>query len=235
MLYSVMEKHTFGMLLKEAVKDKKVSINKLSKMTGISRQYLSLIINGAEHEVSIPKRLAIAHALGISSKVALGLEDSEYEAGKILTERVEEMLRMSVKVLSGTVSRAMEIPLIGRVPAGYPLPSLQEALGKISVPVSQLGTAKDTKGLFALIVTGESLIGDQIYPGFHVVVNPDDKDITPKKIYLVCIDNAVTIKHVSLRDGRPVLESSNEEYKEQFPDQLEIIGRVVWTGVGREL
>jgi len=54
------------------------------------------------------------------------------------------------------------------------------------------------------------------------------------KIYLVRVDNAVTIKKIALQDGRFVLRSSNEKYPDMTPSEGEILGRVVWDGIGRE-
>jgi len=39
--------------------------------------------------------------------------------------------------------------LLGYVPAGYPLPNEEEALGKIKIPKDQLGAARDAKHLYA--------------------------------------------------------------------------------------
>ena len=67
-----------------------------------------------------------------------------------------------------------------------------------------------------------------------VIINPNDKTIVQVKIYLVRIENEVTIKHVVVRDGRPVLKSSNGNYRELVPDQVEIMGRVILSGNWKE-
>jgi SOS-response transcriptional repressor LexA len=216
------------------MKAKKLSAKKLSEISGVSRQYIGLIIKESGHEVSISKRLALAKALDIPDDVVLGLENKEYDAGKLIAERMGEMLKTAAKDVSGTISEIAEVALLGYVPAGYPLPNEEEALGKIKIPKDQLGAARDAKHLYALVVSGDSLIGDEIYPGFHVVINPDDKDLVLGKIYLVRVDNAVTIKKIALQDGRFVLRSSNEKYPDMTPSEGEILGRVVWDGIGRE-
>jgi SOS-response transcriptional repressor LexA len=228
-----MEK-TLGQIILDAMKAKKLSAKKLSAVSGVSRQYIGLIIKESGHEVSISKRLALAKALDIPDDVVLGLENKEYDAGKLIAERMGEMLKTAAKDVSGTISEIAEVALLGYVPAGYPLPNEEEALGKIKIPKDQLGAARDAKHLYALVVSGDSLIGDEIYPGFHVVINPDDKDLVLGKIYLVRVDNAVTIKKIALQDGRFVLRSSNEKYPDMTPSEGEILGRVVWDGIGRE-
>jgi SOS-response transcriptional repressor LexA len=228
-----MEK-TLGQIILDAMKAKRLSAKKLSEISGVSRQYIGLIIKDSGHEVSISKRLALAKVLDIPNDVVLGLENKEYDAGKLIAERMGEMLKIAAKDVSGTISEIAEVVLLGYVPAGYPLPNEEERLGKIKIPKDQLGSARDAKRLYALVVSGDSLIGDEIYPGFHVVINPDDKDLVLGKIYLVRVDNAVTIKKIALQDGRFVLRSSNEKYPDMTPSEGEILGRVVWDGIGRE-
>jgi len=233
MFYSTMEK-TLGQIILDAMKAKKLSAKKLSEISGVSRQYIGLIIKDSGHEVSISKRLALAKVLDIPNDVVLGLENKEYDAGKLIAERMGEMLKTAAKDVSGTISEIAEVALLGYVPAGYPLPNEEEGLGKIKIPKDQLGSARDARHLYALVVSGDSLIGDEIYPGFHVVINPDDKDLVLDKIYLVRVDNAVTIKKIAVKDGWFVLRSSNDKYPDMTPSEGEILGRVVWDGIGRE-
>jgi SOS-response transcriptional repressor LexA len=228
-----MEK-TLGQIILDAMKAKKLSAKKLSEISGVSRQYIGLIIKDSGHEVSISKRLALAKVLDIPDDVVLGLENKEYDAGKLIAERMGEMLKIAAKDVSGTISEIAEVVLLGYVPAGYPLPNEEEGLGKIKIPKDQLGSARDARHLYALVVSGDSLIGDEIYPGFHVVINPDDKDLVLDKIYLVRVDNAVTIKKIAVKDGWFVLRSSNDKYPDMTPSEGEILGRVVWDGIGRE-
>ena len=228
-----MEK-TLGQIILDAMKAKKLSAKKLSEISGVSRQYIGSIIKDSGHEVSISKRLALAKVLDIPDDVVLGLENKEYDAGKLIAERMGEMLKIAAKDVSGTISEIAEVVLLGYVPAGYPLPNEEERLGKIKIPKDQLGSARDAKHLYALVVSGDSLIGDEIYPGFHVVINPDDKDLVLDKIYLVRVDNAVTIKKIAVKDGWFVLRSSNDKYPDMTPSEGEILGRVVWDGIGRE-
>ena len=227
-----MEK-TLGQIILDAMKAKRLSAKKLSEISGVSRQYIGLIIKDSGHEVSISKRLALAKVLDIPNDVVLGLENKEYDAGKLIAERMGEMLKIAAKDVSGTISEIAEVVLLGYVPAGYPLPNEEEGLGKIKIPKDQLGSARDARHLYALVVSGDSLIGDEIYPGFHVVINPDDKDLVLDKIYLVRVDNAVTIKKIAVKDGWFVLRSSNDKYPDMTPSEGEILGRVVWDGIGR--
>jgi repressor LexA len=161
-------------------------------------------------------------------------ESKEYEATKLFTERIEEMLRTAAKGVSNTIGELVELPVLGYVPAGYPLPNEQEAVGKILIPKNSLGSSKDAKELFALIIDGDSMIGDGIQSGDKVIINPHDVGVINGKIYLVRIENEVAIKHVVDRDDRYILSSSNPKYPELSPDQLEILGRVILSGNWKE-
>lgn len=235
MFYTMAEK-MLGQIIKEARKKADLSQEKLAELVGVSRQYIGKLEAGEEHDVSTAKRKAISKVLKIPIKQILDIEDTEYEASKLITERMEEMLRTAAKDVSSQVSGVRATKLLGYVPAGYPLPNEQQALGTVLVPMDQLGSAKYAKNLFALIVSGDSLIGDKIYSGFHVVIDPDDREVTTQdKIYLVRVDNEVTIKHVEMKDDRPILHATNGAYKDMMPNNLEILGRVVWKGYGEGL
>jgi len=69
-------------------------------------------------------------------------------------------------------------------------------------------------------------------PDDIIIIDRDDKTITPKGIYAVRIDDECTVKRVQQADDHLVLIPENSEYKVQLinlrtnPDP--IIGRVIW-------
>jgi len=69
-------------------------------------------------------------------------------------------------------------------------------------------------------------------PDDIIIIDRDDKTITPKGIYAVRIDDECTVKRVQQSDDHLILIPENPEYKVQlinlriYPDP--IIGRVIW-------
>jgi len=122
-----------------------------------------------------------------------------------------------------------EIPIWGNVPAGYPFPVEENQEGYVQLPKTYLGKSKDTEGLFALRVSGDSLIGDGISSGDMVIVEPAAK-IQDGKIYILRIEHECLVRHVSKKAGKLRLSSSNGDYAEMEVDNVEILGRVILAG-----
>ena len=125
-----------------------------------------------------------------------------------------------------------ELPLLGYIPCGYPLPNEQQAEGKVKVFRDDLGYAKDKEGLYALIASGDSLLEDGINKGDKMIVDPIPPDYPEGKIYAVRIGDEVTCKHVFHVDDKVRLVSSNSHYEEQIynADDVEVMGRVILWG-----
>lgn len=126
----------------------------------------------------------------------------------------------------------VEIPIKGMVPAGYPSAEEERIEGYVSIPREQLGKA--SKGLFALRVSGDSLIGDDIMSNDLVIVDPT-LPIINGNIYVVRLENEVVIRHVRKTDDSLELTSSNGKYQLIKATQVETLGGVIlfghWTKV----
>ena len=236
-MLDTMVKETLGELIKKRRKEKGLSQNKLADIAGISRSYIILIEQGKRSgRTSADMILKLARALDVSPQYLMGLSDDSAEKAKRTIAEIEEMLRTArTRDVDGAVDEVRKLPILGRVPAGYPLPEEQKAEGFLPVPRAQLGYAREIPSLYVLIVTGDSLIGDDIQPGDKLIVNPNDKVVVDGKIYVVRVENEVTVKHVSKKGDRIVLEPSNHKYGVMAPDQVEILGRVILAGNWKEL
>jgi SOS-response transcriptional repressor LexA len=232
MVYSLMEKN-LGQLVKEIREKAGISQRKLAEISGVSRQYINFLESGKRQGKSTEPLIKLARALNVSPQLLLGIEDQGQETNRLFTERMEEMLRTAAKDVSNRMGELIELPILGCVPCGYPEYQEQQDLGKTLIPKSMLGN-RDMRHLVVLIASGESMTGDEIFPGYKLVIDPTDKDVIEGKIYVVRVGAEVAVKHVSLKDGRPVLLPSNAEYKEIVPDELEILGRVVLYGNWKE-
>jgi len=126
----------------------------------------------------------------------------------------------------------IEVPIKGVVPAGYPSSEEERIEGYVSIPRGQLGKA--SKGIYALRVSGDSLIGDNIMPNDLVIVDPSAPMIDGK-IYLVRLENEVVIRHLHTIDDSVQLTSTNEKYQNINATQIEVLGGIIlfghWTKV----
>jgi SOS-response transcriptional repressor LexA len=83
-------------------------------------------------------------------------------------------------------------------------------------------------GLYCLRISGESLIGDQINNGDDVVIEPFP-DLIDGKIYAVKLDNQFVARHVHRENGYVILTSSNGKYEKMKVEELEMVGRIIWS------
>ncbi len=102
-------------------------------------------------------------------------------------------------------SQSIDIPILGVVPAGRPIDAVQQSLGTLAVPMKWRGE------LFALEVTGESMVGAGILPGDYVIVR---KQGTARdgEIVVATIEGEATVKRFEKRHGKVRLLPENPRY-----------------------
>lgn len=113
---------------------------------------------------------------------------------------------------SGAAIDALEIPILGSVAAGQPILAAEDRLGTLS-----LGSLFERKGpLFALVVSGDSMIEDGIYQGDYAIVRQQSSAIPGDTVVAMIEDgetSEATIKRYREEAGAIVLEPANAAYK----------------------
>lgn len=123
------------------------------------------------------------------------------------------------------------IPLLGRIAAGIPIEAIEQAEEHLVIGADLLGRNRSGGEVFALRVTGQSMIGDGIHDGDSVFVQRTN-DARQGEIVAVMVDGAATVKRW-YRDGDSVrLEPSNPAIptlvvRAQDARETMILGRVV--------
>lgn len=124
--------------------------------------------------------------------------------------------------------KLVSLPILGNVPAGYPITPIERVDGYFSLPQNQI---KDPKA-FILKVQGASMEPD-IYENDLIVVSPLRKTEikgTGDLAVVHCDSGEVAIKYVHKEKRGIILSSRNPKYPPQLiaGDQtLEIIGKVI--------
>jgi repressor LexA len=124
----------------------------------------------------------------------------------------------------GTVT----VPIVGRVAAGVPLLAEENYEGSVRLDRSMLPPGGD---VFALTVTGESMIEDGIHDGDTLFVR-QQRSIRDGEIGVVLVGDEATVKRVYReRDGRMRLQPANSAMKPIFVDErspeVSVVGVVV--------
>lgn len=120
----------------------------------------------------------------------------------------------------GELTKVIDIPILGEVPAGEPSNIEEYIEGYHPIPKA-ISKGED----FALRVRGDSMIDVGIEPGDLLLIRKQPVAEQGQTV-IARIGDEITCKRFYLRHGRPVLEPANSRYKTIEPEELEIIGVV---------
>lgn len=188
----------------------------------------------------------LASRLGISIGTLSGYERNYREPDLSTVTQLAQELRVSVDYLLGNSDNKRHntiyglevnessspyntraIPIVGNIRAGYPTERIEDIQGYENVDI-RLVNGKDA---FILAVKGNSMAGDYIFEGDHVVVVVMP-EVEPTDIAVVSVRNEnATLKRVKRQGETCVLMSSNKDYEPIIvpAKDITIIGKVVET------
>lgn len=192
---------------------------------------LAFIIGYAERGEQILNLDQLARDLGISAKsrVSAVLANLEREgfinSDKTVTGKIKTRTIRLNKVL-----QTRPVPVLGRVAAGQPLlANGDDIIEFVQLPARHVHAME----VYMLEVHGNSMIGDGILDGDHVIV-AHDQEPREGEIAVVLIGEEATIKHIRYEEDSIRLVSSNPEFADQVyneSDHPSIQGKVI--GVAR--
>jgi repressor LexA len=130
----------------------------------------------------------------------------------------------------------LSIPLLGRIAAGAPIEAIEEAEEYIQVDPSMIQT-RGSAPVFALRVTGDSMIGDGIFDGDIIFIRKQH-EARKGEIVAVMVDGSATVKRYYREGDMLRLAPSNPDMEDilvNLADAREavVLGKVV--GVYRKI
>jgi repressor LexA len=162
-----------------------------------------------------------------------------FKSTKAASDHVRALEKKGYVRLHGNRSRSIEIvssepnstghivsiPILGEIPAGTPEKKEENRSHTIVVDKTILGNCKGHR-LFALKVTGESMMGRSICDGDWVIV---DSDVSPNEgeVVVALIDGDNTLKTLAKREKRFYLKAENPGHPDWIPMEEMIIQGVV--------
>lgn len=156
----------------------------------------------AEHGYA-PTLEEIGQHFGLASLATVHKHIQNLER-KGLVRRLAHQSRALELAPPASVSRAIEVPLLGSVAAGTPIESL-ETPDTIAVPEEMLGR-RDT---FALRVRGDSMVGEGILDGDLILVETR-ADAPNGSTVVALVRGEATVKRLHRERGRVRLQPANE-------------------------
>jgi len=163
----------------------------------------------------------------IDALIKKGYLNSERNSSRVLSlVNAEKMLEKHYN------SNSIEIPIVGRVAAGYPIFAQENIEGMLNVD-SSIVHGRDK--VFALKVQGDSMINAGILEGDLVIVK-QQKEAKEGEIIIALLGDESTVKRFSQPDDSIInLIPENEKYsviEVKDTDEFSVVGKVV--GVFRQ-
>jgi repressor LexA len=126
--------------------------------------------------------------------------------------------------------RAVELPLLGSVAAGFPIEAL-ESNETLCVPDNMVGRGGNH---YVLRVRGNSMVDEQIKDGDFVVVNQRERADNGEMVIALINGNSATVKkYYRERDGRIRLQPANETMQPIYVHENDITIQGIVVGVMR--
>jgi repressor LexA len=188
---------------------------------------LEFITACAERGEPLSSYAELAAAIGLSSRSRVsGLIARLEKEGLIEVRRSTTGRVRTATIRPAGLRPSRTVPVLGRVAAGVPiLAQTDELVDLVSLPADRARGAE----VYMLEVKGESMIGDGILDGDHVVVAVDPRP-AEGSIAVVLIAEEATVKHVYCERDALRLKSSNPAFSDLVygPEDNPVVqGRVI--------
>lgn len=126
--------------------------------------------------------------------------------------------------LKKEIKSIVEIPIIGRIAAGYPIEAIENREDTISIVNPSI---KTSDGYYALRVDGNSMIDEGIFDGDIVVIKKQSVAENGQTVVAIIDDNEATLKKIYREKGRYRLEPRNQSMLPFYRKEVEVRGVVI--------
>ena len=118
----------------------------------------------------------------------------------------------------------IKVPLLGKITAGSPIEAIEQPNQFFDLPVSLI-PKKET--VFALHVSGESMINKGIFDGDYVIVQKQKVARNGDVVVAMTEENEVTLKRFYKEDGYIRLQPENDTMAPIILDNCTILGKAI--------
>ncbi len=172
----------------------------------------------------IPSTREIQHYFGFASQTAAMSHLRALEKKGVI-QRLAGKARAVIFPEELDREEIRDVPIYGRIAAGFAEGSEQEQEGCLSIDIRSLGISRKSE-TFALKVRGESMIEAHICDGDTVVL--EKREPRHNDIVAALIDGETTLKRYISSKGRPYLQAENPDFPDLIPaEELYVQGVMV--------
>lgn len=203
----------------------------MKALTERQKELLQLIAESIENRGYPPSYQELANHMNIKSKFAILKHiDALVAKGYLEKDSSARGLRIIDPEYAPGNKDEYNVPLIGRVAAGFPILAQENVERYIPIPRAMI---KSEGRYFALKVRGDSMINAGIFEDDLVVVNSSNTAHN-REIVVALLNDEVTVKRLINSRERTYLKAENPDYDDIYPEgEWSIQGKVV--GLIREI
>jgi repressor LexA len=173
-------------------------------------------------ELNISRSTVFEHLTELRRKGLLSGYPNKARSLKVSSQGQELLSELSSRSLSPYMTEDSGIPLAGRVAAGMPVEAVE------NVELLSLSSAFGSgDNLFALEVTGDSMIGQDIRQGDYVICRRSCTAENGQLVVAITNDENATLKRFYKEKGRARLQPANDDYQPIYTDNCRIEAIVV--------
>jgi repressor LexA len=204
----------------------------LETLSNRQREIVDFLSAAVDQHGVMPSYREIGRALGIKSTNAVS-DHIKALIKKGYVERVGEpgrprSLRLTVKATGFLDDEIVGVPVLGRIAAGVPLLAQENLEGTIRVDGSMLPPGGR---VYALVVSGESMIEDGIHDGDYVFVRQQER-CRDGEIAVVLVDEEATVKRFYREGDRIRLQPANSAMEPIYVDASSGDTKILGIAVG---
>jgi repressor LexA len=192
-------------------------------LTNRQQEILAYLHHSQRTTGVMPSTREIQHYFGFASQTAAMSHLRALERKGVI-QRLPGKARAVVFPEELDREQIVDVPIYGRIAAGFAQDAEPEREGCISIDIASLGIPRNAR-TFALRVHGDSMIGAHICQGDVVILEFRE----PKKgdIVAALIDGETTLKRYVIENGKPFLHAENPDYPDLIPARELIIQGVL--------
>ncbi len=192
----------------------------MKPLTSRQEQILNFIKDYTRDAGYPPSVREICEGVGLSSPASVHAQLNTLQKRGYLS-RAGSKTRSLTFPGESRASDVRNVPILGRVAAGYPILATEDIEGYVPFV-----SGKSQKELFALRVKGDSMINAGILPD-DVIIVEQQKTANHGEIVVALLEDEATVKRLNLSGKQILLMPENPNYEPIDGTNAQILGRVL--------
>ncbi len=197
-------------------------------LTRRQREVLDFVEHYLKEKGYSPSLEEIARALGLRSLATVHRHVTNLCAKGYLKRDRNRGRSLEVRHGAGGTIAAVPVPLVGRIAAGVPIEAV-EMVDTLWIPEEMLGASET----FALVVKGDSMVGEHICDGDFVIVERRYEAANGETVVALIRSTEATLKKFYLEGEQVRLQPANPELEPLLVPASEVTIQGVVVGLIR--